>query len=99
MQQCLLKELHSNINVRQAFNKLYDCVDNLLIEGKFDTVKNAMNNVVEEPLPLVFLIGLLTITLPWRKQLGKSRKELIDITRIVAYRDYRDPNALLSGLI
>jgi len=88
----------------EALDRLYDVVDDLLLERAFDRVRwilRVARQRVEEPeLPPSAFLSLLTITLPWRPMLKPDRGALLERfrRRITSERGEEAARDLLSGL-
>jgi len=59
-----------------ALDVLYDRVDRLQLLGELDVIRLLLRAAAQNTLPLVALVGILTITLPWRRELGAAHHEL-----------------------
>jgi len=83
-----------------ALDDLYDRVDCVLIRREFGVVEVLLHMAAQNELALVALVGLLTITLPWREELGMARDVLARHAACVAELEKgRDLAArLLEGL-
>lgn len=89
-------EGHGKCN--DILDHMYDTIDDMLIDGKFEEVDDLLNRVNVEQLSITLMLGYLTITLPWRS-LSKCRAALY--ARIDARLREIDParrESLLRGL-
>jgi hypothetical protein len=89
--------------VSRALDGMYDRIDDLMLQGRFEPVERMLRLAAEDsrPLPLVALGGLLTITLPWRDRLGEARTVLAARALEVAQNEHGDQEAraILKGLL
>jgi hypothetical protein len=62
----------------KAIDMVYNELDLLLWENKFDEAKKIIHSIAQSDLPLAFILSALTASYPWRQWLKEPRKELID---------------------
>jgi hypothetical protein len=64
-----------------AIDAVYDTLDDLLLANSFDEAAKFVREIAESDLPLSVFLSALTVTLPWKKQLGESRVDLLEAAR------------------
>ena len=62
----------------KAIDMVYNELDRLLWETKFDEAGSILHSIAQSNLPLAFVLSALTASYPWRQWLVEARKELID---------------------
>lgn len=87
------------LDTDEKIDRIYDKIDRLLYEGKFDVVDKILGNVTTKYLNSDFLITFLTVTLPAKSKL-LNRPRLYHHTSyyiLCCYgNDYK--NKVLDGL-
>lgn len=80
----------------QAIDFIYDELDDRLLDKKFDEVNRILQLMIEIELPTGVLLSILTVTLPWKKDLSE-RKRIIEKVR----KQYNEIESelLLLGLL
>ena len=64
-----------------AIDAVYDTLDDLLLADSFDESAKFVREIAASDLPLSVLLSALTVTRPWKEQLGESRVELLEAAR------------------
>jgi hypothetical protein len=64
-------------NQSRAIDILYDELDQLLLDSKFDDAKVMIIAIAQSDLPLSLLLSALTVSHPWRVELGDARAQLV----------------------
>ena len=64
-----------------AVDAVYDTLDDLLLANSFDEAAEFVRDIAKSDLPLLILLSALTVTRPWKEQLGESRVELLEAAR------------------
>jgi len=72
----LIPELSCLDNRVQEIDTVYDELDLLLLANRFEDAQRIINVVTQTKLPLAILLSALTISYPWRVELGVARIEL-----------------------
>lgn len=68
-----------------AFRHIYDTFDRQLLAGDYAGSDRMLVGVLREDLPINYLIGFLTITLPWKRHLH-YRPALVEHVRALALK-------------
>ena len=89
----------SAVSVDKALNYLFEEIENRLYHKEYDFCKRFLDRVDVEKHDMHVLIGLLTVSLPWRKTLF-YRDSLYEKVKEVVYRKYSAERAkrILVGL-
>jgi hypothetical protein len=60
----------------KCLDNYFDFLDDLLLKHEFETVGQVLMTIIDGKPSNVILIGLWTITFPWKEQLGDYYKKL-----------------------
>ncbi len=91
------RQLDVRGNTDIALDLLYDGVDGLLVDGKFDEVESFLESASPGDFSLDLLLGLLTVTLPARSKLAARSLFYKGVKNTLVERgEYQD--GLLVGL-
>lgn len=80
-----------------AMDLLYDCVDELMRKGQFETLDSIIRDLVVSRLTIDVLLGLLTATLPAKSRL-QSRPDFFSKTDTELRKRHEFEDGLLTGL-
>jgi hypothetical protein len=69
-----------NIEIRQEIKKVFETIPDLLIDEKFDQVKEIFENLDKENLHANVLYAYLSASNPWKEHLTIPRHDLLIIT-------------------
>ena len=83
-----------------AIDLLFDTLDDLMLAGRFDETIAHLRAIHVGAMPPFILLGALTITLPWRDQLGDARADVVTLARnvITEQQGQECANDCLRGL-
>lgn len=90
---------YSGVSVDKALNYLFEEIENRLYRKEYDFCNRFLERVDVEKHDIHVLIGLLTVSLPWRKTLF-YRESLYERVKEVVCREYPAERAkrILAGL-
>lgn len=87
------------MNLDQKIDRIYDKIDRLLCEGKFDIVDKILENIPTTHLCIDLLISFLVITLPAKTKLRNRAHFYIKVERnILWHYGRKNIDKLLAGL-
>ncbi len=94
-----LWQLESEQHPRHALSLMFETIDNWMLDGKFEPVRETLRTVCLEKHSITGALGFATITLPARDELGEDRAEYI--ARLMMWLREKDPtraDSLIRGL-
>ena len=100
MVNCLVGflDMDSLLSTDRMLDRLFDEIDTLLIDGKFDEVDDFIKSIEIPAMSIEYLLGVLTITLQAQDKL-KSRSTFFALVEIYFDgKEIKDRKKLLMGL-
>jgi hypothetical protein len=71
-------------NRASAIDVVYDKLDPLLLSARMDDARVMIRAIAENSLPLAIVLSALSVSYPWRVELGDARTELSQKARQLA---------------
>jgi len=77
------EEINKERHIDDTLDYIFDTLDNLLLDGQFDTCDEILDKFVVEDYDETILVGVLTIVYVWKEKL-KNHKDFCDrVSKIV----------------